>query len=103
MHRRGDADRAHGDASPLADADGRVVARRRRRRPTDVPPFDRAAMDGYAVIAADTAGATADAPRALTCVGRVFTGETPDARVCAPASASRSPPARRCPPAPTPS
>jgi molybdopterin molybdotransferase len=43
----------------------------------DVPPFDRAAMDGYAVIAADTSGATRDRPRLLTLAGRVFTGDVP--------------------------
>ena len=40
----------------LADASGRVVARDVTAA-VDVPPFDRAAMDGYAVVAADTAGA----------------------------------------------
>jgi molybdenum cofactor synthesis domain-containing protein len=42
----------------------------------DVPAFDRAAMDGYAVIASDTAAASVDAPVALRRVGRVFSGET---------------------------
>lgn len=41
----------------------------------DVPPFARAMMDGYAVRAADTAGASADAPRVVAVGGRVFTGE----------------------------
>jgi molybdopterin molybdotransferase len=41
----------------------------------DVPPFARAMMDGYAVHAADTAGATRDTPRSLIVAGRVFTGE----------------------------
>jgi len=41
----------------------------------DVPPFARAMMDGYAVRAADVAGATREAPRRLAIVGRVFTGE----------------------------
>lgn len=40
-----------------------------------VPPFARAMMDGYAVRADDTAGATPDVPRELDVVGRVFTGE----------------------------
>lgn len=40
-----------------------------------VPPFARAMMDGYAVRADDTVGASADAPRELAVVGRVFTGE----------------------------
>jgi molybdopterin molybdotransferase len=60
----------------ISDADGRVLARD-VVAPDDVPAFDRAAMDGYAVVAANTSGATADAPRSLTCVGRLFTGETP--------------------------
>ena len=42
-----------------------------------VPPFARSAMDGYAVVAADTTGATADLPRTLTVVERVFTGHAP--------------------------
>jgi molybdenum cofactor synthesis domain-containing protein len=59
----------------IADADGRVLARDITAA-ADVPGFDRAAMDGYAVRAADTAGAATDAPRTLSCVGRLFTGET---------------------------
>jgi len=59
---------------PLGQADGRVVARDVRAG-TDVPPFDRAAMDGYAVVAADTAGASSDQPASLRCVGRVVTGQ----------------------------
>jgi molybdenum cofactor synthesis domain-containing protein len=42
---------------------------------TDVPPFARAMMDGYAVRATDTTGATRGTPRDLRVVGRVFTGE----------------------------
>ena len=48
----------------LTDADGRVAAADVIAA-VDVPPFDRAAMDGYAVIAADTAGATRDTAHAL--------------------------------------
>jgi molybdenum cofactor synthesis domain-containing protein len=58
----------------LVDADGRVIAADAIAA-VDVPPFDRAAMDGYAVIAADTTGATPGAPAILTCAGRLFTGE----------------------------
>ena len=61
---------------PIERADGRVVAQDVTAA-VDVPPFDRAAMDGYAVIAADTTDATAVEPRTLSCVGRVFTGQTP--------------------------
>ncbi len=47
----------------------------------DVPPFARSAMDGYAVIAADTVGATREAPRRLRLAGRVFTGDSPAIQV----------------------
>src|SRR5438105_288136 len=60
----------------LGDADGRVAARDVVAH-LDVPPFDRAAMDGYAVLAEDTFGAGAQAPRTLLCVDRVFTGQVP--------------------------
>src|SRR4051812_41074471 len=46
-----------------------------------VPPFARSAMDGYAVLAADTAGASREAPRRLRRLGRVFTGELPSTAV----------------------
>lgn len=41
----------------------------------DVPPFDRAAMDGYAVRAADTFGASRTTPVPLRCLEQVFTGD----------------------------
>jgi molybdopterin molybdotransferase len=57
----------------LARASGRVLA-----SPVlsaiDVPPFDRAAMDGYAVIAEDTFGAGRYEPRVLRCVEKLYTG-----------------------------
>jgi len=55
-------------------ANGRVVARAVASS-IDVPPFDRAAMDGYAVIAEDTFGASSGEPSVLRLVGRVFTGQ----------------------------
>ena len=58
----------------LSDAGGRVLAED-LVADADVPPFARAAMDGYAVRAADTAGATRDRPRVLKRIGTVFTGE----------------------------
>jgi molybdenum cofactor synthesis domain-containing protein len=61
---------------PLDVADGRVVSRDVVSA-IDVPPFDRAAMDGYAVVAAETAGAIRQAPVVLTCVDRLFTGQVP--------------------------
>ena len=61
---------------PLADANGRVLA-----EPVvsaiDVPPFDRAAMDGFAVAAADTFGAGRDRPSVLQCVDKLYSGDVP--------------------------
>ena len=39
-----------------------------------MPPFDNSGMDGYAVVAADVAGAAADAPGSLRVVGEVAAG-----------------------------
>lgn len=47
----------------------------------DVPPFDRAMMDGFAVQAEDTFGAEEDKPIALIIVGRVGAGENPKVSV----------------------
>ncbi len=58
----------------LAEANGRVLADAAVSA-VDVPPFDRAAMDGYAVIAEDTFGASRSDPRTLRSVGTVFTGQ----------------------------
>jgi molybdopterin molybdotransferase len=60
----------------LVDADGRVAARDVVAA-VDVPPFDRAAMDGYAVVAEDTFGASPHAAKTLACVDLVFTGQVP--------------------------
>jgi putative molybdopterin biosynthesis protein len=49
---------------PLAAALGRVTAGPVRAA-ADAPPFDRASMDGFAVRAADTLGASEAAPRRL--------------------------------------
>jgi molybdenum cofactor synthesis domain-containing protein len=43
----------------------------------DVPPFTRAAMDGYAVRAEDTFGAGPFNPRVLGLVEKVYTGQMP--------------------------
>jgi molybdenum cofactor synthesis domain-containing protein len=61
---------------PLLEARGRVLAVA-AVAPADVPPFSRAAMDGYAVVAADLAHAFAAAPVTLTCLERVYTGQVP--------------------------
>jgi molybdenum cofactor synthesis domain-containing protein len=66
----------------LPDANGRVLAQE-VVADADVPPFSRAAMDGYAVRAADTAGATTAAPRRLRRIETIFTGQVPQQAVAA--------------------
>ena len=60
----------------LLDAGGRVIAADVVSE-QHVPPFDRAAMDGFAVVAEDTFGAGRYQPALLTCIETVYTGETP--------------------------
>ena len=60
----------------LWDATGRVIA----ASPTaamDVPPFDRAMMDGYAVRAGNTFGAGRYDPKTLRSLEKIFTGQVP--------------------------
>jgi molybdopterin molybdotransferase len=45
--------------------------------PAPVPPFANSAMDGYAVIAADVAGATEDVPVRLQVIGTLAAGVAP--------------------------
>lgn len=61
---------------PLDDARGRILAERLDAE-HDVPGFDRANVDGYAVRARDTFGADEADPVTLPVVGEVHTGETP--------------------------
>ncbi len=61
---------------PLRDARGRVLAED-LVAPGDVPPFARAAMDGYAVRAADTVTASRDHPAVLRCIEQIYTGQMP--------------------------
>jgi molybdenum cofactor synthesis domain-containing protein len=58
----------------VQDANGRVLAQD-VDADADVPPFSRAAMDGYAVRAADTAGASRESAVTLRLVGQTFTGQ----------------------------
>ncbi len=64
----------------LEAANGRVLARDVVSS-ADVPPFTRAAMDGYAVRAADTSGASRQQPKTLTWIEKVFTGQMPSRTV----------------------
>lgn len=58
---------------PLLEAHGRVLAED-VFADVDNPPFDNAAVDGYAVRAADTAGATREQPVLLRMLGEVPAG-----------------------------
>jgi molybdopterin molybdotransferase len=60
----------------LERACGRVAAED-VTSPLDVPPFARSAMDGYALIAADTAGASVSSLVPLQIVERIYTGQVP--------------------------
>ncbi|HET9192726.1 MAG TPA: gephyrin-like molybdotransferase Glp [Vicinamibacterales bacterium] len=60
----------------VLEASGRVLARD-VAADVDVPPFSRAAMDGYAVRAADIAGASRQSPITLRCIEQTFTGQVP--------------------------
>ena len=64
----------------LREASGRVLATAAVAA-IDVPPFDRAAMDGYAVIAEDTFGAGRYEPKILSCIEKVYTGQIAANRV----------------------
>lgn len=57
----------------LGDACGRALAED-VAVPTDIPPWSNSSMDGYAVRAADTDGASASGPRRLRLSGRVAAG-----------------------------
>lgn len=61
---------------PLSEAAGRVAGADVHAT-LFVPPFSRSAMDGYAVVASDTATASADAPARLRLLERIYTGQTP--------------------------
>jgi molybdenum cofactor synthesis domain-containing protein len=64
----------------LAEARGRVLAERIDAA-LDVPGFDRASMDGYAVRAEDTFGADEADPVVLDVAGAVHAGEEPETDV----------------------
>jgi molybdenum cofactor synthesis domain-containing protein len=59
---------------PLRDAAGRVAAEDVVST-IAVPPFPRSLMDGYAVAASDTTGATSDTPVTLRVIDRIHTGQ----------------------------
>lgn len=74
---------------PLLQAYGRVLAEEIRAA-TDLPPFDRSTVDGYAVRAAETMDASKGAPVALRIAGEVLMGQ-PSGQAVGPREAVRIP------------
>lgn len=61
---------------PLDQALGRVVAEPIRST-SDLPPFNRSSVDGFAVKAADTFGASEGLPAYLRVTGEILMGQAP--------------------------
>ena len=59
---------------PISQGAGRAIAADVTSA-IDVPAFARAAMDGYAVVSADTTSATTGTPARLRLVDRIYTGQ----------------------------
>ncbi|MBI4302846.1 MAG: molybdenum cofactor biosynthesis protein [Chloroflexi bacterium] len=68
------------ETTGIDDASGRVLAVDVTAA-MSIPPFDRAAMDGYAVKATDTFGSSQSNPRILHVVETVHAGETTEKKV----------------------
>jgi molybdopterin molybdotransferase len=66
-----------GEDVPLDEALDRVLAESIRSA-LDLPPWDNSSMDGFAVHAADVAGASPEAPVRLRVMGEVQAGGSPD-------------------------
>lgn len=71
---------AASEVVPLSQTLHRVLAEE-IVSPLAIPPYDRAAMDGYAVKAEDTFGAEKFDPVELECIGNVHAGEVPESGV----------------------
>ena len=70
------------EETPLARALSRVIAGDVIAA-EDIPRFDRSTMDGYAVRAQDTFGATEALPALFNVLGEVYMGERPDFKITA--------------------
>lgn len=65
------------EATPLVDSLGQVTSEDLVAS-FDIPPLANSAMDGYAVIAKDTAGASKESPVELLVTGVIAAGQLPD-------------------------
>lgn len=70
------------EQAEIGEAYGRILARDVTAT-CDLPPFDRSPLDGYAVRAADTLGASPDSPVYLQVVDTVAAGSVPRVPVTA--------------------
>lgn len=64
----------------LTDALDRVTAAT-ISAPEDLPPRDRSTMDGFAVVAADTFGASQSLPAYVNVIGEVLMGSVPEGEI----------------------
>lgn len=62
---------------PFHAVSGRVLAEG-VIAPLNLPPFDNSAVDGYAVQALDTMGASPDSPKRLSLIGEIRAGINPE-------------------------
>ncbi|MBM4429479.1 MAG: molybdopterin molybdotransferase MoeA [Chloroflexi bacterium] len=65
---------------PVLESLGRVLAED-VYADLDIPPYANTAMDGYAVLAADTEGASTESPRTLQVIGDLAAGYVTETRV----------------------
>jgi molybdopterin molybdotransferase len=68
------------ERKPILDCLGQVLAENVYST-IDIPPLDNSAMDGYAVRAEDTHGASGSSPRYLVVVGEVAAGSMPEEEI----------------------
>jgi len=68
------------ERKPILDCLGQVLAEDVYST-IDIPPGDNSAMDGYAVLAEDSRGATSSSPRVLSVIGEVAAGSVSRKRV----------------------
>src|SRR5512136_14329 len=70
----------HPERKPILDCLGQVLAEDIYST-IDIPPLDNSAMDGYALRAADTRGASNSSPRYLVVLGEVAAGSLPEKKI----------------------
>jgi len=68
------------ETKPILDCLGQVLAEDIRST-IDIPPLDNSAMDGYAVKAEDTHGASEASPKILSVTGKIAAGSMPRGEV----------------------